>query len=352
MEIIISGIQQMGIGVPNVYDAWRWYRNHIGMDIPLFDEAAEANLMLPYTGGQPQERHAILALNLQGGSGMEIWQYLSRAPQAPSFTPSLGDLGIFICKIKSRNVQQALTFLSDKQVELVSSLVKDPINRERLYLKDPFGNLFEIEPGHEWFQKGKYTTGGVSGAMIGVAEMERSKDFYGEMLGYDQVIFDEKGVFEDFLPLPGGKEKYHRVLLTHSQARKGAFSKMLGPSRMELIQALDRKPKKIFDNRFWGDLGFIHLCFDIQGMDILKEKCASRGYPFVVDSANSFDMGEAAGRFSYIEDPDGTLIEFVETHKIPIIKTLGWYLNLQKRDPQKTLPSWMLKSLAFNRVKD
>jgi hypothetical protein len=84
----------------------------------------------------------------------------------------------------------------------------------------------------------------------------------------------------------------------------------------------------------------------------LRDKCVSLGHPFTVDSSNSFDMGEAAGHFSYIEDPDGTLIEFVETHKVPILKKLGWYLNLKKRNPQKSLPGWMLKSLAFNRIKD
>jgi hypothetical protein len=63
-------------------------------------------------------------------------------------------------------------------------------------------------------------------------------------------------------------------------------------------------------------------------------------------------MGEAAGHFSYIEDPDGTLIEFVETHKVPVIKKLGWYLNLKKRNPNKALPNWMVSTLSFNRVKD
>ena len=67
---------------------------------------------------------------------------------------------------------------------------------------------------------------------------------------------------------------------------------------------------------------------------------------------DSFDMGEAAGNFSYIEDPDGALIEFVETHKIPIMKKLGWYLDLRKRKAAKALPDWMLKTLAFNRIKD
>jgi hypothetical protein len=64
-----------------------------------------------------------------------------------------------------------------------------------------------------------------------------------------------------------------------------------------------------------------------------------------------FDMGEAAGHFSYIDDGDGTLIEFVETLKMPLIKKIGWYLDLTKRDYRKTLPDWMLKTLRFSRVK-
>jgi hypothetical protein len=87
-------------------------------------------------------------------------------------------------------------------------------------------------------------------------------------------------------------------------------------------------------------------------MKELKELCEKNGHPFTVDSANSFDMGEAAGHFSYIEDPDGTLIEFVETHKVPVLKKLGWYLNLKNRPAEKPLPDWMVKSMGLNRVKD
>jgi hypothetical protein len=39
----------------------------------------------------------------------------------------------------------------------------------------------------------------------------------------------------------------------------------------------------------------------------------------------------------------------VETKKIPILKKLGWYLDLKKRQPEKPLPRWMLKALKFNR---
>jgi len=352
MAIIISGIQQIGIGIPDVYEAWSWYNKNFGFDLPLFDEAAEAGLMLPYTDGKPQERHAILALNLKGGGGFEIWQYTSRKPQAANFEVQLGDLGIFITKIKTSNVQKAYETLQNNGVEMISEIVKMPNQSAHFFVKDPYGNLFQIVKSDIWFkEKVKSVFGGNYGVVIGVSDIEKSKEFYSKILGYDTVVYEEEAVFDDLANIPGGNHKVHRVLLKHSLAREGAFSKLLGPSTIELIKVIDRKPKKIYENRLWGDLGFIHLCFDIIGMDDLKKECATLGHPFTVDSANSFDMGEAAGHFSYIEDPDGTLIEFVETHKIPIYKKIGWYLNLKKRDPKKPLPNWILNTLRFSRKK-
>src|SRR5438874_7429476 len=104
MSYIISGIQQVGIGVSDVKRSYAWYSKHFGMDIPIFEEAAIADRMLPYTGGTAHSRHAVLALNIKGGGGFEIWQYTSRKPQPPVFSVCLGDLGIFCVKMKSDNV--------------------------------------------------------------------------------------------------------------------------------------------------------------------------------------------------------------------------------------------------------
>jgi len=355
MQKIISGIQQIGIGIPDVYKAWEWYRKTFGMDIPVFDDPGTAALMLPYTGGTPQERHAILAINIQGGGGFEIWQYKSRVPQPALFEVTVGDLGIYIAKIKSRDVKAAFENLKSKNINLLGEVSKNPAGKLHFYLTDPYGNIFEVEEFDNWFSNNKTLFGGPSGAVIAVSDIEKAKKFYSEILGYDEVVYDQSAKFDDFTGLTGGKNIFRRVLLKHSKPRQGAFSRLLGSSTMELIQVLDREPKKIFENRLWGDLGYIHLCFDINGMEFLKKECAEKGHPFTVDSnpnMGTFDMGEAAGHFAYIEDPDGTLIEFVETHKIPILKKIGWYLNLRKRNPLKSLPDWMLKTLAWNRVKD
>ncbi len=348
----IAGIQQIGIGVPDVHEAFKWYRQHFGMDIPVFEEAAEANLMLPYTGGKPHQRHAILAINMKGGGGFEIWQYTSRTPQPPAFTLQIGDLGFFCARIKTTHVKETYEFLKAKKVNLITGLTKDAGGNDTFYLRDPWNNLFQIVKSNSWFGKGTLLTGGPEGFTIGVTDIERSKKFYADILGYDTVLYDKEDIFEDFKNLPGGTNKTRRVLLKHSKPREGAFSRLLGESKIELVKVLDRTPQKIFDNRFWGDQGFIHVCFDITNQPAMKQLCAEKGSPYTVDSGEKFDMGEAAGHFSYIEDPDGALIEFVETKKIPIMKKLGWYLDLRKRDARKPLPDWMLKALKFNRVKD
>ena len=347
----IAGIQQVGIGVPDVKGAFKWYRENFGMDIPVFEEAAEANLMLPYTGGKPHQRHAILAINIKGGGGFEIWQYTSRKPEACSFEIQMGDLGFLCARMKTSDVKGSYDFLKSKKANIIGRLTKDAGGNDTFYLRDPWNNLFQIVKGSDWFGKGMQLTGGPAGCMIGVSDIDKSKAFYGDILGYDTVVYDKEGTFEDFKNLPGGNQKVRRVLLKHSNPRVGAFSKLLGPSEIELVKVYDREPKKIFENRFWGDQGFIHLCFDITNQAAMKKLCEEKGYPFTVDSGEQFDMGEAAGHFSYIEDPDGALIEFVETKKIPIMKKLGWYLDLRKRDAKKPLPNWMLKAMSLNRVK-
>lgn len=349
MTKTIAGIQQLGIGVSDLNKAREWYKNNLGYDVVIFDEAAEANIMSRYTGNKVHERHAILAYNMKGGGGFEVWQYTSRTPVAPTFEIRLGDLGIFACKIKAPDVHKAYKQFLDNGVNVVSGIADSPEGKPHFFIKDPYNNIFEIEHGTDWLLNQTKATGGNSGVIVGVSDMDRSIKFYFTILGYDTVVYDREQVFDDLTGLPGGAGKCRRTLLKHGVKRTGAFSPMLGDSTIELVQSKDRKAGKIYENRLWGDLGYIHLCFDIIGMDDLKKECEAAGHPFTVDSANSFDMGEAAGHFSYIEDPDGTLIEFVETHKIPIIKKIGWYLNLQKRNPRKPLPNWFFRVLGASR---
>jgi catechol 2,3-dioxygenase-like lactoylglutathione lyase family enzyme len=313
--------------------------------------------MLPYTGGMPMNKHAILAMNLQSGGGFEIWQHTERKPVKIKEEVKIGDFGIIACKIKAKNIKETLSLYRKKGIPVPAEANEDPAGKMNFFMKDPFGNLFQLVEATDWFRNEKKPTGGSYGAIIGVSDIDKARVVYSEILGYDEVIYDTTSVFADLAYLSGGGNQCRRVLLRRSVPFTGAFTKVLGNSVIELISVAGNPGKKIYENRYWGDPGFIHLCYDMHGMDELKKFCESEGFPFTVDSkksheGSSFDMGEAAGYFSYIADPDGTLIEFVETHKVPILKKFGWYLDLRKRNPDKSLPDWIVNTLRFSRVKN
>lgn len=347
----ITGIQQVGIGVTNAEEAKHLYRDLFGMDVLIFDDKAPASLMTSYTGSELHHRHAILSLNMQGGGGFEIWQYTSRIPSKPVELPQLGDLGIFAIKIKSKNVQVAHAHFRALTKIKVSELMIAPDDRPHFWLTDMYGNHFNIVEGDEWFKTGSGICGGVVGAVIGVSDMNKALHFYKNILGINETIYSGEA---PMLDVPEGQlqgKLFQRVLLKKQVTNRGAFSKLLGAVQIELIETKYRIPKKIYEDRFWGDCGFIHLCFDVLNMDELKIIAGQNGYPFSIDSANSFSMGSSAGRFCYMEDPDGTMIELVETHKVPIFKKLGLYINLKKRKTGKPLPDWMIGLLALNKVR-
>ena len=77
---LIYGIQQIGVGVDDAAKGFEWYATRLGSDVRVFDDNNTATYMAPYMGGEPREKRAILAVNMQGGSGYEIWQHTGRKP--------------------------------------------------------------------------------------------------------------------------------------------------------------------------------------------------------------------------------------------------------------------------------
>lgn len=350
-QATINGIQQVGIGVKDAKQAWAWYRKAFKMDVPIFQDSAEAKLMTCYTSGKVESRHAILALNMQGGGGFEIWQYTSKEPLKSEVELTWKDLGILAVKMRCHDIHKTHAHLKSVGADMLGEPVKNPLGIWHFYVKDPFGNLFELIENDSWFSKNKDLTGGVLGVVIGVSSIDDALPVYQKHLMQTEMLCDKTGVWEDFSQVGEGATEYRRVILQGSSVMTGAFGRLFCQTQIELIETKNQPRNRAFEDRNWGDLGFIHVCFDVNGMSDIKEKLAKEGIMLTVDSGSEFDMGKAAGRFSYLEDPDGTWIEMVETFKVPIMEKLGWYLNLDKRDNTKNLPNFIVKLLSLNRVK-
>lgn len=193
----LSGIQQIGIGTTHFVDAWNWYIQYFNMDIKILEDNTVAELMLPYTGQSPQRRRACIAVNLQGGGGFEIWQYADRKPKLIDFKIQAGDLGIFAAKVKSRNVVAFYQQLKSRY-DRIGEITCMPDGTPCFFLEDPFGNYFQVVQDSYVFIDRKQLSGGIVGAMIGVSNIEKALPVYQDILGFDRVVYDVTGTFEDW----------------------------------------------------------------------------------------------------------------------------------------------------------
>lgn len=348
----INGLQHIGVSVRDMDASLKFYRKFFGLDIPFFDSVQPAPLMDYYTRNSTITKRASMVMNLQGGCAIEVLHPTSFKP-SPAINPvNTGDLGIFMTQIKCRDIQKSYDFCRKENAPALSEMYKDYAGRKTFYINDPDGNIWQFLQGDNWYTDSKHHSGGVVGCSVGVSDINKAMKLYSGILGFDKVVSDNSGVFEDWNSLPGGNEKYRRVLLTQSQQPGGGFAKITGNTYIELVQALDRKPNFIFENRIWGDLGFAHIGFDVKGMPALGEDLAKAGYGFTCDSKNALSMGQTKVHCTYIHDDDHTLIEMIEVYKVPIMEKWGIFLNVEKRDPLKPLPDLMLKALRFARIKD
>jgi catechol 2,3-dioxygenase-like lactoylglutathione lyase family enzyme len=348
----INGLQHIGVAVSNMDHSLKFYRKFFGLDIPFFDSVQPAPLMDVYTRNQTIVKRASMVMNLQGGCAIEVIRPTSFEPIKAKHEIKTGDLGIFIVQVKCHNIKRSWEFCKNEKAKGVTTIQKDPIGRETFYMEDPDGNWWQFLEGDSWYTKNKHHSGGVIGCSTGVTNMDKALKLYGEILGFDEVVYDQTGSFQDWRELNAGRENFRRVLLTQKAQPGGGFARVTGKTYIELVQALDRKPNFIFEDRIWGDTGFAHIGFDVKGMKALGEDLSQAGYPFTCDSNAALSMGTTKVHCTYIHDDDRTLIEMIEVFKVPIMEKWGIFLNVEKRDPLKPLPDLMLKALRFSRVKD
>jgi len=348
----INSMQHIGVAVQDMDASLKYYRKIFGMDIPFFDSVQSAPLMDCYTHGKTITKRASMIMNLQGGCAMEVIRPTTFEPRKANFQIKIGDLHIFQVHMKARDVRSMHTHCKNNGALNVSEIQLNPSHENVFDLTDLDGNFFRVEPTSECYREMDHASNGVTGCSIGVTNIDLALKLYSSLLGYDEVIYDRTGTFNDWGHLPGGKEQYRRIRLKQSAPTAGGFARVMGNTFIELVQALDRVPARTFQGRIWGDSGFVHLGLDVKGMKQLGVNLTAQGFPFRCDSNDALSMGQTKVHCTYIDDADGTLIELIEVYKVPIVEKWGVFLNVEKRDPLKPLPNFMLKALRFSRIKD
>ncbi|MFN5621766.1 MAG: VOC family protein [Flavobacteriales bacterium] len=248
----INGLQHIGVAVSNMDASLKFYRRFFGLDIPFFDSVQPAPLMDVYTRNSTITKRASMVMNLQGGCAIEVIRPTSFEPVKAKHAVQMGDLGIFITQIKCKDIHASHRFCEEHAAPGLTAIAKDPMGRDTFYIQDPDGNVWQFLQGTGWYTNSGHHSGGVLGCSTGVSDMNRALGLYANLLGFDEVVYDKTDSFADWQSLPSGKERYRRVLLTQKNQPGGGFAKVTGKTFIELVQALDRKPNFIFEDRIWA----------------------------------------------------------------------------------------------------
>lgn len=350
----INGIQHIGIGVKDHETSWRWLRRYFRMDIPFFDSVAEAPLMDVYTRGKTINKRAAMVMNLKGGAAMEVVSPVSFEAKPADFEVNLGDIGIFLCAMKSEDIEKSRALFTEDGIK-TSDVTVTPDGKKTFFVQDLNNLYFQVVEQQGWYSNSNFPSGGVAGITVAVSDINKSLKFYSDLLGFSEVVYDELDSYSDFGSyLPNGNGSFRRVKLLQPKPIVGPFSSVGGELYIELVQSIDGyEPRKMWKGRIWGDIGFVHLGMDVKGMKELGDKLSKNGHPFTCDTKDALSMGATTKvHCTYIDDPDGILVEMIEVFKIPLIEKIGLFLNLEKRRPELPLPKWLLNLMKFMRVKD
>jgi len=149
---------------------------------------------------------------------------------------------------------------------------------------------------------------GVDHVGIGVSDMNRSLKFYGDLLGFKEVIFDYTGPLPGMERVTGKSETKARVVMLKNQ-NKGP----VGLGMIKLVYLLPpHEAEPIPDSEIWGETGIAEIALNTRNSAAKFGELILKGAkplltPSIPDVFPPYDNNVVA--VSYIADPDGGKIE-------------------------------------------
>ncbi len=336
---MITAFQHVGIGVHDVERTYDFYRDLMGFRVKLSDKTEYQVEMTPIVGALVEMR-VIMAMNVAGGAAIELVEHTSTKPMEPEEPLQWGDIGYLELGLKAYHLDDIYLDLKSKGVEFITPVLSMELSSggtERYtYLRDPDGLLVQLVEVPR--RKHSSSVGGARHVAIGVSDMGEARDFYGDVLGFSDLLHQFKGHTPELDDVTGGKGM-EMVILGH---RPGAESvlPLLERAIIKLVHTPGYKGKPAFEGRRWGDIGLIEMAFDIIDLAESTNDLISKGAE-LFHPPTRVDMGQGTiGSFSYIKDPDGIIVEQVEVEKVMWVSP----------KVMKYVLVWLLKAAAKLRI--
>jgi len=148
---------------------------------------------------------------------------------------------------------------------------------------------------------------GVDHIGVGVSDMDASLSFYAD-LGFRDVAFDVTTELPGLQAVTGHPRTRARVAYLRS-----AQPTVLGRSGIKLVQIVDRPQPPLPDGFAYGEPGICEVCIHVQSYEEFHEGLVAAGRKVLMDPNDQvLEPYDTHCGLSYIEDPDGAKLEFIE----------------------------------------
>jgi catechol 2,3-dioxygenase-like lactoylglutathione lyase family enzyme len=141
-----------------------------------------------------------------------------------------------------------------------------------------------------------------------VADLDRSLEFYRDLLGFEVVLEQEKE--GGYLGAIVGRPDAH-VRMAHVKLPGGDH-------RLELFQYLRPQGRRPSEQLEPWQIGPTHICLIVDDLSALHERLRAAGIDSFLSPPVDVDTGaNAGGKALYLRDPDGALVELFQPPSRP-----------------------------------
>ena len=144
---------------------------------------------------------------------------------------------------------------------------------------------------------------------IGVRDVDASYKFYRDILGFRIVFFDAKNVMVPDLSI----ESYSRDKEHQFEIRMFFALHPMGGAGLEFAQFRHVEPVPPVKDVTLGDIGYVELAIRVNRLEEFCSNLQPLGINLLTPILEKNWMDGATRKYTYIRDPDGTLIQLVET---------------------------------------
>jgi len=142
---------------------------------------------------------------------------------------------------------------------------------------------------------------------VGVSDMDASVRFYAG-LGFVDVVFDHTGELGGLAAVTGHPSTRARVVYLRS-----ATPTVLGRSGIKLVQIMDRPQPPLPDGFAYGEPGVCEVCIHVKDYEEFHRGLVESGHTVLMEPNDQIlEPYDTHCGLSYVEDPDGAKIEFIE----------------------------------------